>query len=744
MPTQEYQTLITRLDLSAFLEQFQAYFARTKGFIFNGDRQFYATILQELDDVPLSAPPKLASLDTPLMHLKKSGILGLDSIFACMQLVRYFLYLKIRILESTPYTQKWLDKIVIPNALSDIQEIFDDEGELKEGIYPDIDNLKSHIKQNKMRIDEQMRQILQKSAIAPYLVDHNVHYINEHECLLLKAGYNQVISGMVLERSHNGFFYLLPDSIITLKERQNTLKDSLQESLYKLCATLCATLHKHIPFLTFLNHAFDTFDHIYARLSFAKAYNLSFIYQLSKQKDIILHEFSHPTLANPKPISLEFNAQTLMITGVNAGGKTILLKSLLSACFLTKFLIPLKINAHRSQIPYFKHIVAILSDPQNSKNDISTFAGRMLEFSQILNTPTLLLGIDEIELGTDADEAASLYKVLLEHIMANGAHIVLTTHHKHLAALMAHNPKVQLCAAMYDIQNQKPLFSFLKGSIGKSYAFESAARYGIPHTLIQRAKEVYGEDKERLNELIERSSELEIALLDKRTELDSLIKSYENKILSLKEQEEAQREAFLNLQHHLESTYQNATQTLKSALKAKESKDIHKAFNKAHHILQDKITAEPPKLEYSQTFKVGDRVKYKSARGKIISIKGAMCFIELDNGVKLKEKLVNLKPLGATPPSPPPQTKIMLSHTKSVGVSCDLHGMRGDEAIDKLDEFLSSALIAGYDEVLVYHGIGSGILSKLVYDYLKSHPKVLSFSDAPAQMGGFGAKVIRL
>lgn len=744
MPIQEYRTLISRLDLSAFLESFQSHFAREKSFIFNGDRLFYTKILQELNNISLSAPPKIALLDMPLLHLKKSGILNLEQIFSFIQLVRYFLYLKGRILESTPHTKIWLDKISIPQSLCDMEDIFNQKGELKEGIYPEIDALKSHIKQNKIHIDEQMKKILHSNAISPYLVNHNVHYINEHECLLLKAGYTQVISGMVLERSHNGFFYLLPDSIITLKERQNTLKDSLQESLYKLCAALCATLHKHIPFLTFLNHAFDTFDHIYARLSFAKAYNLSFIYQLNKQKNIILHEFSHPTLANPKPISLEFNAQTLMITGVNAGGKTILLKSLLSACFLTKFLIPLKINAHRSQIPYFKHIVAIISDPQNSKNDISTFAGRMLEFKEILNTEHLLLGIDEIELGTDADEAASLYKVLLEYIMVNGAHIVLTTHHKHLAALMAHNPKVQLCAAMYDIQSQKPLFSFLEGSIGKSYAFESAARYGIPHTLIQRAKEVYGEDKERLNELIERSSELEIALSNKRTELDSLIKNYENKIQSLKEQEETQRESFFKLQHHLESTYQNATQTLKNALKAKESKDIHKAFNKAHHILQDKITPEPPKLEDSQTFKVGDRVKYKSTRGKIISIKGAMCFIELDNGVKLKEKLALLKSLGTAPTTPAPKSTITLAQTKNVGVSCDLHGMRGEEAIEKLDEFLSNALIAGYDEVLVYHGIGSGILSKLVRDYLLTHPKILSFSDAPANMGGFGAKIIKL
>ena len=90
------------------------------------------------------------------------------------------------------------------------------------------------------------------------------------------------------------------------------------------------------------------------------------------------------------------------------------------------------------------------------------------------------------------------------------------------------------------------------------------------------------------------------------------------------------------------------------------------------------------------------------------------------------------------------KTTFKIAQNKSVGVSLDLHGMRGEEAIEKLDELLSNALMAGYDEVLVYHGIGTGILSRLVKEYLQQHPKIISFDDAPANMGGFGAKVIKL
>lgn len=749
---QHYETLISRLDLLEFVEKFASFFAREKNkdlhsmLTLQGDRQFFSLLLQELDSQEIKPLPKLPNLDTALIHLQKHGTLSLSEIFSFSQLVGYFIYLKKHITDSTPHTKAWCDKILIPEHIAKLPTFFTQKGEIQKGIYPHIDELYSQIKQTKIRIDESIQKLLHTQALSPYLVDKSVHYINQNECLLLKAGYNHSIKGMVLDRSQSGFFYLLPDSIITLKERQNTLKDSLEQSLYLICKELSSIFTKHFPFLKFLNHCFDIFDSIYTRLSFAKALNLSFIYALDSKNHIILHEFIHPALHSPKPLSIDFSGACLMITGVNAGGKTMLLKSILSACFLSKFLIPFKINPHHSKIPHFKYINAILSDPQNSKNDISTFAGRMLEFSQILNTSHLLLGIDEIELGTDADEAASLFKVLLEHLLENKAKILLTTHHKHLAALMANNPQVQICAAMYDTNTQRPLFEFLNGSIGKSYAFETAERYNIPSTLIQKARNVYGEDKQRLNELIERSSALEIALEQKNKQLEQHIAEYDKKILSLKEQEEQQKKEFQALKHNLQSQYHKATQILKDALKAKESKEIHKAFNAAHSTF-NALQTQPSAKFQKQNLQVGDSIKYKNTRGKILSIKGATCLVELESGMKLKEQMANLKKITQNLAQHAPALKtpiFKIQQSKSVGVSLDLHGMRGEEAIEKLDEFLSNALVAGYDEVLVYHGIGTGILSRLVKEYLQQHPKIISFDDAPANMGGFGAKLIKL
>lgn len=792
--------LALKLDFGAFLARFSACFAREKQgdeLALKGERQFYAALLLELDSLPSlpPAPPQLELLDTPLIHLQKYGTLRLEELFCFGLLLEYFVNLKKRFganeeikgreiksrhagsaakdglglahtqglkaaqeaqgvqdkkseRAALPRLQAWLDKILIPESLGDFRAQFESAEGFREGIYPEIDSLKRQLKAIQSEIQSTLSKLLHKPSLAPYLVDRSVHFINHNECLLLKSGYTHAIKGMVLERSHSGFFYLLPDSLIILKARQESLQESLTLATYEVCKTLSQLLQKHLPFLRFLNSAFDTFDALYARASFARIYNLSFIPTLSDSKDIILSEFCHPALESPKPLNIACKGDVLMITGVNAGGKTMLLKSLLGACLLSKHLIPLRLNPHKSQIPHFKHIVAIISDPQNSANHISTFAGRMLELSHALNLPDMLLGVDEIELGTDSDEAASLYKVVLEFLLTRGAKTLLTTHHKHLAALMAHNPRIQLLAALYDEPRQRVRYEFMDGSIGKSYAFETAARYGIPATLIERARQSYGEDRQRLNELIERSSQLEMELVKKREELESAKARYERKLEALKEQESTHKAELEAHKARLDSLYNEASSQLKSALKATESKPIHQALNKAHNLLHSGLKElDSPHSKRAETkspkpLSVGDRVKYQSTRGSIVSIKGQNCVVKLESGARLRIALSALKP--CTAPLPRAESRVRVVGGGRGSVKLDLHGKRGEEAIEELDIFLSNALLAGYDEVLVYHGIGTGILSRLVRDFLLAHPKVQGFEDAPANMGGFGAKIVRL
>ncbi|MDX4025589.1 endonuclease MutS2 [Aliarcobacter skirrowii] len=732
------ENLIKKLDLSDYITSFSKLFARDKSIILEGDINIHYKLIDELGRFDFKAPLSVENLDSQLIHLQKQGILKIYEIFEFVKIVNYFLYLKRFNFEGKLF--EWIDKIVIPNDILKICQYFDDKSNLKEGVNEDFDNIKHAIYKNKEDIKQSLYKTVNSSKLRPYLVDMQVHYINEQECLLLRGGFSNILSGSVIDRSNSGFFYVVPHSISELKQKQNDLRNKQEEILFKLCKEISSTFEKNLLFLKFINKEFDRFDHYQARIFFAKIGDKNFILP-SKSSVNKLVEFSHPALANAKPISIDFSKSVVMITGVNAGGKTMMLKSILSAVFLSKYLLPYK--AHKdTKVSNFKYINAVLDDPQSVKNDISTFAGRMVEFSKLFSSKNAIVGVDEIELGTDSDEAASLFKVMIEDLIQKDIKIVITTHHKRLAALMASNPDVELIAALYDEENQRPTYEFLQGTIGRSYAFETALRYGIPLNVVKKAKEVYGDDKDRLNELIERSSELEREYKQKIQKLNSEIENYQRLSNNLKEQKEQLDEHIYIEKSKLHKEYKDAREEAKKAIKTKLIEDSHRHLNISHKIVKE-IEVEKAEDEIID-FKVNDRVKYRNTKGSILSIKGAKAFIETDAGLKMQVLLSELKRSGNPLPKPKKKVSLSVAKPQSGDIKLDLHGQRAEEAIENLDKFISDALLAGFEEILVYHGIGTGKLAFAVKEFLKKHPKVKSFEDAHPSSGGFGAKVIKL
>lgn len=734
--------ILNQLDLKDFIEKLESLFARPKAFMLEGDKNLIFHYIEELEKIEFKPPVPIKNLDSALQSIKKFGTIKLEEIFEIVKIIRYFIYLKKQhnLLESKHFGA-YLQKIQIPESLIEICSYFEENCKIKSGIFEDLDSLESSLSRQKKNMQQALDLILHSPKIKPYLADQQIHYINQTQTLLFKSGYQNVIKGIVLQRSQNGYFYLLPEEIKAIYQKIQEIHNTFEEVLFEICKNISNTFNKHILFLSFINKEFDKIDHIQARIFFAKNFNLNFILPQHKNQHLVLKDFAHPILINPKPISLDFSNQLLLITGVNAGGKTMLLKSILSAIFLAKHLIPFKINPHHSKIPHFKNIFAIISDPQNSKNDISTFAGRMLDFSKILQEKDMILGIDEIELGTDADEAASLYKVILENLLEKNAKIIVTTHHKRLAAIMANDPRIQLCAAIYDEEKERPTFDFLYGSIGKSYAFETAKRYHIPLSIIEKAKQSYGEDKEKLNILIEKSAQLEITLQQKIQEYEEKINLYEKKQRALDDLKQQNQENFIKEKHKLENTYNQALKALKVELKEKQAQDIHRSINNANKILAT-FKQESPQTPKPKQIHIGQRVKYKQAKATVLAFSNQKYLIELDEGMRIKVGIDDIKPIQQEAPKPKTRTKIPMPKTSHVHL--DLHGMRAEEALERLDKFLSDSLLSGFDEVLVYHGIGTGVLSKVVREFLSSHPKVISFEDAPPQMGGFGAKIIKL
>ncbi|MDD2398996.1 MAG: endonuclease MutS2 [Sulfurovum sp.] len=726
------KSIIQKLDLDSYILKFKQFFAREKSIALAGDINQHYRYIKTLSSVIFPSPYNVPNLDQELIRIKKQGILALDEIHAFVKIFSYFNTLSTMDLPEPLFS--WIKSIQIPQEIHGIIGYFTDEGEINAQRDPELFDLEKAIKHNKAQIKETLYKMVHSSKLSPYLVDTQIHFNGGEETLLVRGGFNHIIKATVVGRSAGGYFYIIPQSISHLKEKEAALLSSKEELIYRYCKQISATFYTWERFLSFVNKEYDRFDHYQARVQFAKANDYEFILP-SKGKRIKLQDFAHPAIDNPVPITIDLNKKIMLITGVNAGGKTMLLKSMLGAVYMSRYLLPFRCDASRTEIGHYKNIEAVIDDPQSVKNDISTFAGRMVEFAKLFTKEDAIVGVDEIELGTDSDEAASLFRVMLEELKKKGISFIVTTHHKRLASLMADDSEVELIAALYDESMRKPTYTFLQGSIGKSYAFETAQRYGIPPAIVAKAKEVYGEDKENLNELIEKSTSLEREMRIKIAAIDEKLAAIEKQKQKLQEEEIKLQESHRKAIATLENRYNAATKKAQEAIKAKESTEGRRLLNEAYQ----RKTFKPKeiKLETKEPLKEGDNVKYRSHKAQLLTIRGDDATIIVD-GLKMRVPLSQLKKTGeALQPKAVPKTKKadITVQRSGASVSIKIVGMYADEAIEKVDKFLSDALVNGLSEVQIIHGTGTGVLAKLVTEYLKNHPKIERFYRMPGNLG---------
>ncbi|MCJ7765632.1 MAG: Smr/MutS family protein, partial [Thiovulaceae bacterium] len=236
-----------------------------------------------------------------------------------------------------------------------------------------------------------------------------------------------------------------------------------------------------------------------------------------------------------------------------------------------------------------------------------------------------------------------------------------------------------------------------------------------------------------------RGSELERELKRKRVVLDEKLSEAEAQERAIKEQKEQLYASFEAERSKLKASYAASISIAKEAARLSDVKEIHKKMNEANIALPKE---EPLKRETGYLFKVGDSIKYRNSKGTVVSLKANEAMIEVE-GMRLRVRSDELRP-SCNQPRKKTTTQVHHKIERRGSLKLDIHGLRADEAEEKMDKFLSDALIDGWDEVLIYHGVGTGRLSYAVKNFLRAHPKVKSFDNAPHNMGGSGAKVVRL
>jgi DNA mismatch repair protein MutS2 len=461
----------------------------------------------------------------------------------------------------------------------------------------------------------------------------------------------------------------------------------------------------------------------------------------------------------PLTMELAEDYRTLIITGPNAGGKSIAMKTvgLLSILAQSGCHIPAAAESH---LPLVTDLFVDMGDEQSIEHDLSSFSSHLTNLKHVCDevNPTSLVLIDEIASGTDPQEGAALASAILEHLTAVGCLTVVTTHHGMLKTFAFENPAIQNGGMEFDQENLTPTYRFRPGVPGSSYALEMAARLNLPKEILERSRELKGKESSKLEDLIleleQQSQELRAATEKNRTEgaeLEALKLDYQLKRKRIQQEaKEAKVQATLEAKDILERANTLVERTVMEIKQSAASKDVVRHAKKEMVQLHGQLAQDEKALLAeeergpSRILEVGDpvRIRSTSTRGEIAAQVDASTMLVLVGSMKVKVPVQDLEFSSEKERKTVYQEPLRTS--TEVQREIDLRGLYGDEAITQIEKFLDGAILAGLSRVDIIHGKGSGALRKRVAEYLKKNPHIKSFRLGEWNEGGGGVTVVEL
>ncbi len=456
----------------------------------------------------------------------------------------------------------------------------------------------------------------------------------------------------------------------------------------------------------------------------------------------------------PLNFKMPEGVNTLVISGPNAGGKTVVIKTVGLMVLMCRHGIPLPV-AEGTCVPRFSQLWCHIGDEQDVAADLSTFSGAMAATAQMLadaDGRSLVL-FDELGAGTDPLEGAALGCALLEELTERGGLSIVTTHLAGIAMTASSDEAMDNAAMEYDEGSERPTYVLSLGRPGRSRALEIATRMGLPSKVLDRARELLGGEHLELDRWLRRLESLETELEAERLELkQKMFEAELNRIEAERELEKlegerreipaqlaAERE---DLRRRAKVKLDKALSRLRQAVEERESlgrRRLEKLREEALRLElpQDEATAGPV-----DGLVEGSRVRTAlGGTGVLREIRGSQARVDV-SGKKLWVPLAELVLVKG--PAPKPKASIGINTADQAPRELKLIGLDSERAREDLERFLDQAYSAGLSAVRVVHGHGAGILRKMVTEVCRAHPAVRSFRHPPQHLGGSGATEIEL
>ena len=642
-----------------------------------------------------------------------------------------------------------------------LDRIIDEDGYIRPDASLELKNIKVNISKLKNKSDQILKNILRSNV--KKLTEAIVTKRNDRDVILVKPEYKNDFGGIIHDESASGnTFYVEPKENVEINNEIGILKRKEREEILRILKEASEVIKEKADELINSLWNFSQIEFIFSKMNFcarngfnkqnivnSQELNLKKVYNPLIDKDVVVKN----------DVILNNKGNSLIITGPNTGGKTVILKTVGLCVYLSHlgFYIP---ALEESTVGFFEDVFVDVGDEQSIENNLSTFSSHMTNIIDILNKTNdkSIILLDELCSGTDPSEGAVLSIALLEKFKNLNATMLCTTHYPEIKNYCFESEYYKNSSMEFDFEKLKPTYRFIIGLPGKSNAINISAKLGLEQSIIDEASSLLEVNTKENNLFIDKLSE-SIREYDYKLE-------YINK--SLDEIDEVKETLDSNLQkyeEYKESLYNDLSIELNKEIEEKKEEmlEIYREFKdntslKQHELnellhsmdksknnikLQRKLESEP-NFNNSE-IQVGDDVLVLSynQRATVLEISGNMLQIKMGS-MKLNINKKEVRKIDSEPEVAKRYVSTSNVSSKKVGIDINVIGLNTEEAIREIENYMDKVILQGYDTFTIIHGLGSGILRKNIGEYLKNNRYVASYRTGGQNEGGMGATVVEM
>ncbi|MCW5960825.1 MAG: endonuclease MutS2 [Pyrinomonadaceae bacterium] len=686
------------------------------------------------------------------------------------------------------------------DILSGISRKLLPSGEVDDSASPELSRLRHEINAQRVRLQKSLEKVIRASGDA--IQDQIVTVRNERYVIPVKSDFSGKVSGVAHGSSSSGAtVFIEPLEAIEANNELQKLKGKEEREVARIIFAITEELRAQLPAIELAVNAVAELDFIKAKVVFAQKYN-AVVPCISQDETLELIDARHPLLeenlrkmksdssaaaggSDIVPVSFKLSDEkpVMIISGANAGGKTVVMKTagLLSLMAISGLPVP----AADAKIPFYRSVLADIGDHQSLSANLSTFSSHISNIAEMMSEcrPPSLVLLDEVGTGTDPDEGSALGVAIVDHFRREcSAQVIASTHYRGLKIYAANDENVINASVEFDEKTLQPTYRLLTGIAGASSGIEIARRFGIIDSVIAAAREnldISAQEAEsylhKLQKEARQAEDLTKALEEEREAVAMKFasldieaskkekqrqKEFENKLSETIEGFERQSRAFIKtiedkaLKTKLEKERLARKAELNRAVVSKLSDNSTDLPTLARNIVSAFDDQAQPQIVEEKDGKIeaGTRVLTSFGQvGKVEKVDGETADI-LVGSMRLREKLSNLKPVAEVKNEESRAEKLQKKAKESTieldspdaAVELNLIGQTTADAEYELDRFLDESYIARVPKIRIIHGFGTGALKNFVHHFLKNHPHVEKFGFAPQNQGGNGATIVEL